>query len=143
MAPLSRVEVSLSHYVVNDSTFVIAFVVDITVRKQHEEKALEQTTELEKVSAEVKVMNADLEQKVEDRTKMLREALIELERSREELKQAFENEKELNELKSGFVTVASHEFRTPLTTILSCAYLLEKYNETHADEKIKKQIRSH
>ncbi len=40
---------------------------------------------------------------------MLREALSELERSKEELNLALENEKELNELKSGFVTVASHE----------------------------------
>jgi PAS domain S-box-containing protein len=134
------VEVSLSHYEVNDSTFVIAFVVDITVRKQLEEKGLKQTRALEKVTAEVKEMNAELEQKVEDRTKMLREALMELERSKDELKQALKNEKELNELKSGFVTVASHEFRTPLTTILSCAYLLEKYNEHNQDEKISKQV---
>ena len=49
--------------------------------------------------------------KVEDRTKMLREALSELERSKEELVLAFEKEKELNELKSRFVTVASHEFQ--------------------------------
>lgn len=134
------VEVSLSHYVVNNDTFVIAFVVDITVRKKHEEVALEQTRELETVTGEIKLMNTELEQKVENRTKMLREALSELERSKEELKQAFENEKELNELKSGFVTVASHEFRTPLTTILSCAYLLEKYSGANEDKRIKKQL---
>ncbi len=134
------VEVSLSHYVINNETFVIAFVIDITVRKKHEAMDREQTRELERVTSEIKSMNAELEQKVEDRTKMLREALSELEDSKEELKRAFENEKSLNELKSGFVTVASHEFRTPLTTILSCAYLLEKYSEPNDDQRVKKQV---
>ncbi len=101
---------------------------------------MEQKHELERVTAEIKFMNAELEQKVEDRTKMLREALSELERSKEELNLALVNEKELNELKSGFVTVASHEFRTPLSTILSSAYLLEKYNQLNPDEKVEKHV---
>ena len=134
------VEVSLSHYVINNETFVIAFVIDITIRKKHEALAMKQNHELETVTAEIKFMNAELEQKVADRTKMLREALSELERSKEELNLAFEKEKELNELKSGFVTVASHEFRTPLSTILSSAYLLDKYNQVHPEPKVEKHI---
>jgi PAS domain S-box-containing protein len=134
------VEVSLSHYVVHDETFVIAFVIDITVRKTHEAMVMEQTRELEQVTSEIKSMNAELEQKVEDRTKMLREALSELERSKEELNLAYENEKDLNELKSGFVTVASHEFRTPLSIILSSTYILETYNKVNADPKVEKHI---
>ncbi|SJZ52566.1 His Kinase A (phospho-acceptor) domain-containing protein [Sediminibacterium ginsengisoli] len=47
-----------------------------------------------------------------------------------ELHKALEKEKELNELKSGFVSMASHEFRTPLSTILSSTYLIEKYIKT-------------
>lgn len=134
------VEVSLSHYVVNGETFVIAFVIDITVRKKHESMVLEQKHELEIITTEIKKMNSELEQKVEDRTKMLREALGELEKSKEELSEAYENEKELSELKSRFVTMASHEFRTPLSTILSSAYLLEKYNEQTREKKITKHL---
>lgn len=134
------VEVSLSHYTINEETFVFAFVIDITVRKANEAIFRGQTKELERVTAEIKLMNFELEQKVEDRTKMLREALSELEKSKEELNVAFEKEKELNELKSRFVTVASHEFRTPLSTILSSAYLLDKYNELMGDPKTRKHI---
>lgn len=134
------VEISLSHYAIGGEMFVIAFIIDITFRKKQEAVVLEQKQELERVSKEIKKMNSELEQKVDDRTKMLRETLAELEKSKEELNEAYENEKELGELKSRFVTMASHEFRTPLSTILSSAYLLEKYNQPNADEKVNKHI---
>jgi signal transduction histidine kinase len=49
---------------------------------------------------------------------------------------ALEKEKELNVLKSQFVTMASHKFRTPLSTILSSVFLLENY--TDADYELEK-----
>jgi signal transduction histidine kinase len=52
------------------------------------------------------------------------------------LLKALEKEKELSLLKSQFVTMASHKFRTPLSTILSSVFLLE--NNTEADEQEKK-----
>ena len=53
---------------------------------------------------------------------------------------ALKKERELSELKSGFVSMASHEFRTPLSTILSSAYLISKYENTEAHPKREKHV---
>ena len=79
------VEVSLSNYSAGHSIFVIAFVVDITIRKNNEAAQLAQKHELENVSREIKQLNINLEKKIGDRTKMLRETLVALEQSNEEL----------------------------------------------------------
>jgi signal transduction histidine kinase len=110
------------------------------VRKDIESAKQQQQEELSKITVEVKRLNASLEKKVEDRTKMLREALSALEQSKEELSEALQAEKSLNELKSRFVSMASHEFKTPLSTILSSAFLLEKYNEMPEPAKREKHI---
>ncbi len=133
------VEVSLTYYT-TDQTYVIAFVIDITVRKHNQFVVLQQKEELQRVTTEIKQLNVALEQKVADRTKMLRETLAALETSKEEVNEALKTEKELGELKSRFVTMASHEFRTPLSTILTSAYLLEKYNDVHEPVKREKHI---
>lgn len=57
-----------------------------------------------------------------------------------EVKEALKKEMQLNELKSRFVTMASHEFRTPLSAILSSASLIGKYKESDDDDKRVKHI---
>src|SRR3546814_9715683 len=56
------------------------------------------------------------------------------------LKQALATEIELNKLKSNFVTLASHEFRTPLTAVLSSASLIERYALGENQEKVAKHV---
>ncbi|WP_181899538.1 sensor histidine kinase [Flagellimonas nanhaiensis] len=67
-----------------------------------------------------------LEQTVEERTQQLSEAL--------------KAEKKLNELKTKFLSLVSHEFKTPLTSILTSTSLLSKYTETDQQEKRDKHI---
>ena len=55
--------------------------------------------------------------------------ITERKRAEEESRVALERERELNEMKTRFVSMASHEFRTPLATILSSVELIEQYSE--------------
>ncbi|MEY3432638.1 MAG: hypothetical protein RL131_574, partial [Bacteroidota bacterium] len=113
------VEISLGHYEIDGESYVIAFIIDITKRVEDENLLRKQKEELEKVNREIEQLNEELEHKVEERTQKLTEALS--------------KERELSDLKSRFVSMASHEFRTPLSTILSSVSLIGKY--TGADEQ--------
>jgi PAS domain S-box-containing protein len=115
------VEVSLSPYSTPNGKFIIAFIIDISIRKIAEDKA--------------KNYSNELENQVKKRTMILEEAINELEKTKIELHNALEKERVLNEMKSRFVSMASHEFRTPLATILSSLSLVKKYGELKEDEK--------
>jgi PAS domain S-box-containing protein len=134
------VEISLSYYHSGKEAFVIAFIIDITIRKENEKVLNQKTLELETVNRKVANLNTELEQKVQDRTTMLRETLAQLERSKGELAESLEKEKELGDLKSRFVSTVSHEFRTPLSTILSSASLIGKYLLQDEQPKREKHI---
>lgn len=134
------VEVSLSYYSDRNEMYVIAFIVDITNRKEAEKNLIQQKRELERVTEQIRKLNTELEVKVEERTLILKEALQKLEESQKELSEALDKERELNEIKSRFVSMASHEFRTPLSTVLSSASLLSKYTTTEDQEKRNRHI---
>lgn len=127
------VEISLGNYDVNGLHYVMAFINDITERKQ--------------ADVAIKRLNEELEKKVEERTESLKKTVAELNHQIKEneekdkvLRAALEREKELGELKSRFVSVASHEFRTPLSTVLSSTYLVQKYTTTEEQPKREKHI---
>lgn len=134
------VEVSLSYKQTPGELLVMAFVIDISERKKAEE-ALKSSEE------QLLIYAAELERKVQTRTEALNKSVHELEKeievrkkAEEDAKNALEKERELNELKTKFVSIASHEFRTPLSTIMSSASLIGQYREKGDLEKIDKHI---
>lgn len=92
------------------------------------ERSIRYSIEHAKSLAQIQTLNTELEQRVEERTEELAEAIRKLEHTnrslheaQQDIRKALQKEKELHELKSRFVTIASHEFRTPLSTVLSSA----------------------
>lgn len=136
------VEAGLNPLQINGKQFVMALVIDITIRKQQE--------------LELQELNNQLEKKVEERTKALTETvetlkIVNKERDLEikkrieaqnKTKDALKKEKELNELKTKFLSLVSHEFKTPLSGILTSAMLLGKYKLTEQQEKRDKHIKT-
>lgn len=141
------IEVSLSNVRINGNMFIVAFVIDITRRKNAEEALKESEKQLITYATE-------LEQRVERRTQALNASVKKLEEINERLitevserkkaekdaKNALAKERDLNELKSRFVSMASHEFRTPLSSILSSINLINRYKETNTLDKIDKHV---
>lgn len=125
------VEISLSPFRTKEGEFVVAFVVDNTYRKSYENSILQQKQELGALSAALQKLNEKLESKVQERTH-------ELELAKNDLALALEKERELGELKSRFVSMASHEFRTPLTAVLSSSALISQYALRQDFENVKK-----
>ena len=75
-------------------------------------------------------------QKNADRILVVESNITQQKNAEKEIYNSLIKEKELNELKSKFVSMASHEFRTPLSTILSSATLVRKYAEVNQPDKI-------
>ncbi|MFQ5341029.1 MAG: ATP-binding protein [Anaerolineae bacterium] len=76
-----------------------------------------QLREKEKAEARIRQLNRELEQRVAKRTEELAQAYEELRMRNEALQAANEELKELDQLKSDFVSMVSHELRAPLTNI--------------------------
>ena len=90
--------------------------------------------------AQLKEYAAHLEELVETRTHSLKETVQALQLAKEEVSFSLVKEKELGQLKSRFVSMASHEFRTPLSAIQLSASLIEKYALPFENENIRKHV---
>jgi PAS domain S-box-containing protein len=89
---------------------------------------------------QLKEYAAHLEELVETRTHSLKETVQALQLAKEEVSFSLVKEKELGQLKSRFVSMASHEFRTPLSAIQLSASLIEKYALPFENENIRKHV---
>jgi PAS domain S-box-containing protein len=131
---LFPIEISLSHFKASDSMHYIAFVSDVTLKRKVE-------MELILKNQQINQLNETLEQEVAARTQALQNTLDKLEVNAKELAQSLEKEKVLGDLKTRFVSMASHEFRTPLTSILGSATLIEKYSKAEDQPKREQHIK--
>jgi len=108
----------------------------LSMNAELEKRVSRRTEELAAAINQLLNINKKLEFEIQER-KSAENALLEKEKA---LRKAYEREKELNHLKSRFVSMASHEFRTPLSAILSSAELIEAYNDGGQDQKREKHI---
>lgn len=127
------VEVGLNPFTIENKKYVVAFIVDISVRKEQEEK--------------ITNLNAELEHKIHERTlelqktvKSLEEEIIRREEAESKILESLRKERELNELKTKFLSMVSHEFKTPLSGILTSAILAGKYETSSEQEKRERHL---
>jgi PAS domain S-box-containing protein len=118
-----------------DGSIIGAVLVFHDVTEQQQIKAILQKTneELAERVAEsitqLKTVNEQLRAEIDRRQQLESEMLL-----------ALEKERELNELKSRIVATISHEYRTPLTTILSSTELLEQYGSNWTEDRKRKHF---
>jgi two-component system, LuxR family, sensor kinase FixL len=106
------------------------------MNQQLEGMVSERTEKLSDVVNKLLASNQQLQHEVQER-KAVEEALKRVEG---DLREALKKEQELGMLKSRFVSMASHEFRTPLSTILSSADLMIKYVKEEQQDRREKHF---
>lgn len=102
------------------------FIHDLTREKNAEEQLLLYTNKLEIL--------------VEDRTVELQSLIKQIQEAKEEVSISLEKERELSQLKSRFVSMASHEFRTPLSSIQLSASLIDRYTQEYESPNVVKHV---
>jgi hypothetical protein len=135
-------EIALNPFTIYEKDYVMALILDMTIRRETEKKidsinvVLEEkvktgTAKLKKTIAKLKEANLNYKKELQRRIKI-----------EGKINNALKKEKELSDLKSKFLSLVSHEFKTPLSGILTSAILLEKYQLTEQQEKRDKHLKT-
>ncbi len=96
--------------------------------------------EVQRLNEILSRQNEQLEKTIAERTESLASVVNELLETKRQLEKSLEAERELSEMKGRFLATASHEFRTPLASILSSAEILELYSRKDDDSKTGKHL---
>lgn len=128
-------EIGLNPFSLYGNSYVMALIIDITDVKERER--------------EIHELNANLEKKIKRRTVELRDTVAELKKeiklrvsAEKKMKNALQKERELNELKTKFLSLVSHEFKTPLSGIMTSATLVGKYKKEDQQGKRDKHLKT-
>lgn len=137
---LFPVEAGLNPFEIEGEKYVMSLIIDITIRKETQRQIRELNTELEE---KIELRTRELSESVEDLKNLnveLGEEINRRKEAEEKIKDALQKEKELNELKTKFLSLVSHEFKTPLSGILTSATLAEKYTKEEQQPKREKHL---
>jgi PAS domain S-box-containing protein len=131
----SRIPVEISNrlFIMNGKSTILATIRDITDRKKNE-------IELQNYRQHLEELIKERTLELESVNRLLQEEVIKQKDSEKIVKLALEKEKEFSDLKSKFISIASHEFRTPLSIIYSSTELLERYGQNWDSLNYVKQI---
>ncbi|MCF8716447.1 PAS domain S-box protein [Joostella atrarenae] len=116
------IKIGLNPFFYEGKKYIVAIIIDVSSSMEYEKKITQ--------------LNQNLESKIKERTKNLQDLVKVLEKEilhrkdiEEKLKKSLIKEKELNDLKSEFLTLVTHEFKTPLSNILISSTLASKYKK--------------
>ena len=129
------VEIGLNPFSLYGETYVMALIIDVTNIKEKERQINELNEGLEK---KIKVRTVELR----DTVAMLKKEIKLRTAAEAKIKNALQKERDLNELKTQFLSLVSHEFKTPLSGILTSATLVGKYKDSDQQDKRDKHLKT-
>ncbi len=119
-------QLGVSRVVYSGRIIYAGFIHDLSQHKESEER--------------LQLYASHLEELVENRTQSLNDTINALQLAKEKISSSLEKEKELSRLKNRFLSMASHEFRTPLSTVQLSASLIDRYALPYSDGNIIKHV---
>lgn len=134
------IEMGLNPFEIKGELYVMILIVDITVRKQKNLEIIRLNTKLENIVKERTRSLSDSVEKLEIMNQQLDEENKKRIAAENKAKVTLKKERNLNELQTKFLSMVSHEFKTPLTGISVSTMLLQKYSLTKQQEKREKYI---
>ncbi|MCF8274827.1 MAG: PAS domain-containing sensor histidine kinase [Flavobacteriaceae bacterium] len=135
-------EIGLNPFNAYGETYVMALVINVSIRKKHEQEIIELNQQLEdKVLRRTQELNNAIDELKAVNSRLEAENIKRIEAERK-TKIALKREIELNELKTKFLSLVSHEFKTPLSGILTSTMLLGKYKLTEQQDNRDKHLKT-